>query len=92
MPKKPELCSSDNDCIETETCYMGFCVDPCQFQNVCPNNAICISKLHRPICICKNGETDLNCTSHELCKNITFNNHIHLHTIKYFNLFIKIFN
>lgn len=78
MPKKPELCSSDHDCIETETCYMGFCVNPCQFQNVCPETAICISKMHQPICICKNGETDLNCTSHKLRKIITFTSFINI--------------
>lgn len=69
MPKKPELCSTDNDCIDSELCYMGLqCVNPCQFEDVCPKNAQCIAKLHQPTCICENGEHDPNCTTHKLSK------------------------
>lgn len=71
MPKKPELCNSNDDCIVTEACYMGYCVNPCQFTNICPKNAECIAQLHRASCICKEGDITQNCTSsHVLCKKI----------------------
>ena len=55
MPKKPEPCKSADDCIETETCYMGICEDPCQMEGVCASTAICQAKMHRPICNCPKG-------------------------------------
>lgn len=68
MPKEPGPCNSNDDCIETESCYMGYCVDPCQFIGVCPQTASCVAKMHRATCLCKNGEISPNCTSYTLCK------------------------
>lgn len=72
MPKKPELCNSNDDCIESETCYMGFCVNPCQFHDICPKNATCIPKMHRATCVCNNGDISTNCTTYTLCKGLFF--------------------
>lgn len=72
MSKKKDNCQSDNDCIETETCYMGFCDDLCQLPGVCAPNANCQVKMHRPICMCPKGHGGnpaINCTSTNLCKN-----------------------
>lgn len=71
MSKTETPCASDNDCIESETCYMGMCVNPCQLREVCASNAICKVKKHRPICICPQntmGNPQFNCTTIELCK------------------------
>lgn len=71
MSKKKDNCQSDNDCIETETCYMGFCDDLCQLPGVCAPNAICHVKMHRPICMCPKGHGGnpaVNCTTTNLCK------------------------
>lgn len=71
MPKTETPCASEYDCIETEACYMGFCVNPCQLREVCVSNAICQVKKHRPICMCPKstvGNPQFNCTSIETCK------------------------
>lgn len=75
MPKKPEPCNSDHDCIESETCYMGLCVDPCQLHETCAATAICHVKMHRPICMCPKGHEGnpaFNCTTRNLSKNLQF--------------------
>lgn len=72
MPKKPDFCYSNHDCIETETCYMGSCVNPCQINEICPKNATCTPKLHRAECTCKNGDISTNCTSYTLCKSLIY--------------------
>jgi len=71
MPKKHEPCKSDNDCIEIETCYMGFCEDPCYIHGVCAPTAVCQAKMHRPICSCPKGHEGnpaINCTTPSLSK------------------------
>lgn len=72
-PKKPDLCKSDNDCIESETCFMGYCEDPCELHEACASNAICKVKMHRPICTCPmghEGNPAFNCTTQDLSKNL----------------------
>lgn len=83
MPKKPGPCNSDNDCIESEACYMGQCEDPCQLHEVCASTAICQVKMHRPICTCPKGHEGnpaINCTTRNLCKDLK-RNHIHIEII-----------
>lgn len=73
MPKKPGLCKSDNDCIESEACYMGYCENPCHFHEACAASAICDVKMHRPICQCPTGHEGnpaINCTTPNLSKKL----------------------
>lgn len=67
-------CKSDNDCIETETCYKGHCQNPCEIAAVCAPTAKCNAKMHRPICFCPKGHEgnpSIKCTQMEPCKILT---------------------
>lgn len=71
MPKQSD-CKSDNDCNDSEICYMGLCEDPCLLHGVCAPTAVCKVKMHRPICMCPKGHGGnpaINCTTTDLCKN-----------------------
>lgn len=73
MSKNSDPCKDNNDCIQTEACLMGFCIDPCQLREACASNANCQVKMHRPICTCpKNmlGNPAINCTTLDLSKKI----------------------
>lgn len=76
MPKSPEPCQSDIDCIETETCYSGICTDPCEIDSVCAPTAQCKPIKHRPMCSCPSGHEGnptIKCSPITQCKNNTPN-------------------
>lgn len=65
-------CLSDKDCLQSESCYMGFCDDLCAMEGVCAPTANCEIKMHRPVCTCPQGHGGnpaINCTSLELRKD-----------------------
>lgn len=44
---------------------MGFCENPCDIDNICAKNALCHTKMHKPICQCPEGHGGnpaINCT------------------------------
>lgn len=67
-------CKSDNDCIETETCYKGHCQNPCEIAAICAPTAKCNAKMHRPFCFCPKGHEgnpSIKCTQMEPRKILT---------------------
>ena len=71
MSRDPKPCKNDLDCIDSEACYMGFCVNPCQLHEACASTAMCQVKMHRPICMCPKGlegNPAINCTKPKLSK------------------------
>lgn len=56
---------------------MGFCENPCDIDKICAKNALCHTKMHRPICQCPEGHggnPTINCTPIVTCKNMFFVN------------------
>lgn len=61
-PSDPKIvsiaCEKDADCDESLRCdASGQCNDPCTIPTtyVCDPNKKCISRRHRPVCVCKHG-------------------------------------
>lgn len=61
-PSDPKIvsiaCETDNDCDPSLRCdASGQCSDPCTVPTtfVCDPNKKCISRRHRPVCVCKHG-------------------------------------
>ena len=50
---KPQ-CSVDSECLQTEVCHQGNCVDACRLK-VCGLNARCIASNHFASCQCITG-------------------------------------
>lgn len=80
MPKAPQPCESDSDCLESEACFMAVCQDPCEFTNACAKTAKCQAKMHRPICTCPmgyEGNPAVKCFVSQLCKILTISPNVH---------------
>lgn len=78
MPKAPQPCESDSDCLESEACFMAVCQDPCEFTNACAETARCQAKMHRPICTCPmgtEGNPAVKCFKSQPCKILKKNLH-----------------
>lgn len=48
-------CTSDSECLDSDTCYNGACVNPCVVDAPCAISAECYGKGHRPNCRCPTG-------------------------------------
>lgn len=69
--KKPQVCESDTECLDSEACYMGQCENLCSFATVCAPNAKCNVIKHRPVCSCPpgyEGNPATKCYQPKLCK------------------------
>ena len=60
LPRIPDVklpCKTHNDCDENFACTRsGICIDPCSNADVkCDEFKKCISRNHKPICVCKFG-------------------------------------
>jgi hypothetical protein len=47
-------CVQDLDCLNTEVCHQGSCVDACRLKH-CGANAHCLASNHIATCHCDNG-------------------------------------
>ena len=48
-------CQSDSECLDTETCVDGTCINPCLIDDPCGANAVCFPKSHVANCRCNEG-------------------------------------
>ena len=48
-------CQSDSECLDTETCVDGTCINPCLIDDPCGANAVCFPKNHVANCRCNEG-------------------------------------
>ncbi|XP_047739045.1 uncharacterized protein LOC108675679 isoform X3 [Hyalella azteca] len=58
-------CKNNDDCDTENSCVNFMCLNACQL-GVCGEDATCIHKSHRPVCICPPGTTgnpQIRCTS-----------------------------
>ena len=76
-------CQSDSECLDTETCVEGTCINPCLINDPCGANAICFPQSHTANCRCKEGfdgdpfqgciaigcRTDSECPLDKACRN-----------------------
>lgn len=78
--KKPQVCESDTECLDSEACYMGQCENLCSFATVCAPNAKCHVIKHRPVCSCPpgyEGNPATKCYQPKLCKTNHITNSIY---------------
>ena len=62
------MCRMDNDCIDSDKCVRGICIEACRV-DACGVNALCNSHGHRAICSCAPGyigNPHIECASSKL--------------------------
>jgi hypothetical protein len=63
-------CTSNDDCSPTEACIDYTCQHPCDLNNPCAHNAVCINTNHGSDCKCAEnhyGNGYDNCQPGKLC-------------------------
>lgn len=63
-------CVDSTDCAESLFCLNGACVNPCTFDNVCGQQALCSAVNHVAVCSCQPGFTGdprLGCIRLQYC-------------------------
>lgn len=51
-----QVCLTDANCLQNETCVDGFCIDPCRSANPCPREIPCLTQNHQPKCLCNKAD------------------------------------
>lgn len=67
-------CTSDTECPSEKACMHGICMDPCSMRDVCGENALCQTILHRPRCSCPScyiGRPNVECKADINCISTT---------------------
>lgn len=76
-------CQSDSECLDTETCVEGTCINPCLLNDPCGANVQCFPQTHQANCRCNEGfdgdpfqgciaigcRTDPECSLDRACRN-----------------------
>ena len=82
VPGVTSGCRGNEECVSTESCVDGQCVDPCSEKDVCGEEAICQTHGHRPVCSCPiltSGDPNVECLISEYFLNIYISNRSFLH-------------
>lgn len=55
--QEDHFCKHDSECLLTETCLRGQCLNPCTIANPCDSSANCLAVNHKASCECPPGLT-----------------------------------
>lgn len=57
IPAASSSCKNNNYCADSQTCDLRSqqCIDPCLKYGNCEGNKKCVTRRHRPTCVCQSG-------------------------------------